>query len=241
MVTHTIIVALLAATPAASPEPSAAHEKSAAVQAVAPQRTAQQLRDAVHAAMRRQATTEGAEQQAAVRALAAVYREVTASTSLPQREQRELSTLVRSRLVRTSKALERQLAGARAAAENPPAQPTGRATGVQPPANRTILAQARGNLAGQQPGAAGQRGGAAGGFGPGAQIAGAAQSWNAQTNTNAQELIDLIQNTIAPASWDVNGGLGTIMYFAPAQVLVIRQTSDIHGQVGQAIGGLRRN
>jgi hypothetical protein len=232
MVTHTVIVALLAAMPAASPEPAAARE------ATASQRTAQQLRDAVHAAMRRQATAKGAEQPSAVRALAAVYRDVLASTSLPPREQRELRTLVRSRLARTSKALQRQLAGAGNAAEELPAR---RAADGGPPANWAILAQAQGNPAPGQLGAAGQPGGAGGGFGPAAQVAGAAQNWNAQTNRNAQELIDLIQSTIAPASWDANGGLGTIMYFAPAQVLVIRQTDAIHGQVGQAIGGLRRN
>jgi hypothetical protein len=30
---------------------------------------------------------------------------------------------------------------------------------------------------------------------------------------NAQELIDLIQTTIAPETWEINGGNGTIFYF----------------------------
>ena len=30
---------------------------------------------------------------------------------------------------------------------------------------------------------------------------------------NAQELIDLIQTTIAPETWEINGGQGTIFYF----------------------------
>jgi hypothetical protein len=30
---------------------------------------------------------------------------------------------------------------------------------------------------------------------------------------NAQELIDLIQTTIAPQTWEINGGQGTIFYF----------------------------
>lgn len=54
--------------------------------------------------------------------------------------------------------------------------------------------------------------------------------------SNAQDLIDLIQNTIAPESWDVMGGPGTIMYWEPGFALVIRQTDDVHEQ----IGGLRR-
>lgn len=54
--------------------------------------------------------------------------------------------------------------------------------------------------------------------------------------SSAQDLIDLIQNTIAPESWDVMGGQGTIMYWEPGFALVVRQTDDVHEQ----IGGLRR-
>ena len=54
--------------------------------------------------------------------------------------------------------------------------------------------------------------------------------------SNGQDLIDLIQNTIAPESWDVMGGPGTIMYWEPGFALVVRQTDDVHEQ----IGGLRR-
>jgi hypothetical protein len=61
----------------------------------------------------------------------------------------------------------------------------------------------------------------------------------AATERNAQQLIDIIQKAIAPGSWDVNGGRGTIRYFAPKQVLVIRQTGDIHDQIGAALQGLR--
>lgn len=50
--------------------------------------------------------------------------------------------------------------------------------------------------------------------------------------SNAQDLIDLIQNTIAPESWDVMGGPGTIMYWEPGFALVIRQTDDVHEQIG---------
>jgi hypothetical protein len=239
MITHSVILALLAAMPAASPENSP-EGAQATVDSVA-EPTAQQLRDAVHAAMRRQATAKGAEQQAAIRGLTEAYRQVVASTALPAREQQQLRTLVRSRLMRTSKTLERQLAKAQDGTMRQVRPLADQLANEQPPAKRAILAQAQGNPA-RQPGAAGaQPGRAAGQFGPGAQVAGAAQSWNAQTNQNAQQLIDLIQNTIAPASWDTNGGLGTIMYFAPSQVMVIRQTDGIHGKVGQAIQGLRRN
>ena len=45
-----------------------------------------------------------------------------------------------------------------------------------------------------------------------------------------------VQTTIAPESWDVNGGRGSIQYWPPGFALVVRQTDDVHEQ----IGGLRR-
>lgn len=57
---------------------------------------------------------------------------------------------------------------------------------------------------------------------------------------NADALIELIQATIAPQQWDVNGGESTIRYFAPKQVLVIRAPSRVHSSVGNVLGNLRR-
>jgi hypothetical protein len=56
----------------------------------------------------------------------------------------------------------------------------------------------------------------------------------------AQELIDLIQNTIEPDSWDVNGGGGTIRFFPQLNVLVIRNTGEVHYEVGGALDVLRK-
>jgi hypothetical protein len=78
-------------------------------------------------------------------------------------------------------------------------------------------------------GAAGNRGGQPAG--------GAANSPNAQQS--ARELIDLIQTMIAPDSWDTRGGPGSLRYFELGQVMVIRQTSEIHNRVGQALERLR--
>lgn len=60
-----------------------------------------------------------------------------------------------------------------------------------------------------------------------------------QTDFNAQQLIELIQRTISPDFWDVVGGPGTIFYYPQLQVLVIRATSEVHGQVGGVVGALR--
>lgn len=56
---------------------------------------------------------------------------------------------------------------------------------------------------------------------------------------NAQELIELIENVIAPGFWDTQGGPGAIRYFYPVHALVIRATSEVHEGVGGLVGGLR--
>lgn len=52
-----------------------------------------------------------------------------------------------------------------------------------------------------------------------------------------QRLIDLITSIVDPGSWDKNGGPGTIIYYAPARVLVVRNSAEVHATLS---GGLRR-
>lgn len=56
---------------------------------------------------------------------------------------------------------------------------------------------------------------------------------------NARQLIELIERTISPDSWEVNGGEGTIFYYSPLQVLVVRNTAEVHEGVGRAAGAIR--
>lgn len=53
------------------------------------------------------------------------------------------------------------------------------------------------------------------------------------------DLVDLIQRTIQPEFWDVNGGPGTIVYYRPLHCLVVRATSEVHHRLGGTIGALR--
>lgn len=53
------------------------------------------------------------------------------------------------------------------------------------------------------------------------------------------ELVELIESVIAPSTWEKNGGFGSIFYFAPLQVIVVRSTGDVHGDVGNVLGNLR--
>lgn len=57
---------------------------------------------------------------------------------------------------------------------------------------------------------------------------------------NSQQLIDVIQRCLAPTTWDVNGGQGAVRYYAPAQALVVRQTSEVHEQLQRIIPMLRQ-
>ncbi|HET6881711.1 MAG TPA: hypothetical protein VFI31_16225 [Pirellulales bacterium] len=57
---------------------------------------------------------------------------------------------------------------------------------------------------------------------------------------DGQALVDLIEATIAPQTWEVNGGQGTIRYWPAWHVLVVRQTDDVHEQIGGVVHGLRQ-
>jgi hypothetical protein len=53
------------------------------------------------------------------------------------------------------------------------------------------------------------------------------------------DLVRLIEHTIAPDFWEVNGGPGSIFYYAPLHALVVSATDDVHGHVGGVLDGLR--
>src|SRR5690606_36981616 len=54
-----------------------------------------------------------------------------------------------------------------------------------------------------------------------------------------ETLVELIQNTISPEHWDVNGGPGSIVYWPNLHVLVVRDSGEEHGRVGGLFDGLR--
>ncbi len=63
----------------------------------------------------------------------------------------------------------------------------------------------------------------------------------ALTADASQELVDLIHEVVAPHTWDVNGGKGAVIFFAPNHALVVRQTDDVHEALFDVVGRLRRN
>jgi hypothetical protein len=55
----------------------------------------------------------------------------------------------------------------------------------------------------------------------------------------AQALIDLIQATVRPETWEANGGQGRITYFANVHGLVVLAPEDVHDDLGSLIRQLR--
>ena len=55
------------------------------------------------------------------------------------------------------------------------------------------------------------------------------------------DLAELIRQTIAPETWDVNGGNGVIVYFPARRVLVVRQQSEVHWGLAGVLNQLHGN
>jgi hypothetical protein len=71
---------------------------------------------------------------------------------------------------------------------------------------------------------------------PGGPPAGAGAAGNADYGP---DLVDLIQRTISPGTWDINGGNGAIVYFSPLRVLVVSAPGTVHDQIDDVLGQLR--
>ena len=71
------------------------------------------------------------------------------------------------------------------------------------------------------------------------QLVGSATGLGGAAWDDGQTLVELIQATINPKFWDVNGGPGTIVYFAPLRCLVVRATAEAHHEAGGLVGALR--
>ena len=55
-----------------------------------------------------------------------------------------------------------------------------------------------------------------------------------------QSLIELIQQTVAPQSWNTVGGQGAIQPFATNLSIVVSQTQEVHDEIADLLQQLRR-
>ncbi len=199
---------------------------TASAPAVAPRRY-HQIESDLSAALRAETHAKTPEERAAaVRKMCDLYGELTADPRLEASDVlKSYRAKLWSRMTRIKRALEQRLA-----------RQSGGAPGRAPSQAETQAIQdAATSLASQMSYSSSTLGG------PSYVLAhsGAAFGGGAVTD-HAQELIDLIQRTISPQSWDVNGGQGSMFYYRPLMALVVRTTSEVHGDVGGLLEALRR-
>lgn len=109
---------------------------------------------------------------------------------------------------------------------SPTENPAAVAPSLKVAANRSVLAQRR-------PAVRVPRGGRAGAV-PGRAAAGR------QSTDQGEQLADLIQDTVRPPTWARNGGSGTIYYWRPGRTMVVRQSSEVHQEIGSVLRQLER-
>jgi hypothetical protein len=120
-------------------------------------------------------------------------------------------------------------------ATTPPAGPMG-----SPPANPMPGGGGGGGGGGFGGGLGGGGGGFGGGFGGGgAGLGGLLGGGGAAGDIppSAEQLIHVIHNPVAPSTWELNGGSGTITFYG--DMLVIRQTARTHREVEKVLKLLR--
>ncbi len=218
---------------------------TAVVSAVAPQDTAayspQQVRDAAAAALKRLDTAKGSDRAAAVKQLIDVYRQIGENQQLKPYERNRLGSQVRTRLERVANQLHFETK--RAAAHSAPAANT--VAKVQPAADAPDTVAGWINDVVGGPGdwilaqrVAGPAGGQAGAGGTGGN--GNGSDFDQMVNTNGAALVNLIQKTVAPNSWDVNGGAGSVTFYNNLRALVVRQTEEAQSDLDAVLNGLRK-
>ncbi len=222
MTTFLVAYALLAASPAnIDPPPVApaavpqavlpqAVEKTIEKGPVVPLRTGIELRDAARAALRRWARPRDEDAQAAAREFLVLFRELQADARLARVTREPLRRQVRGRLIALSRQIRILSAHRKRREKN------------EVPESVANAAERNGPLAQQ------------GGMG-GPMMGGAAFGRPGPNDDYGDELVELIQTTIAPASWDVNGGHGSIYYWRGGRAIVVRQTGENHRQIADVL------
>ena len=179
-----------------------------------------QLPRVVRAAIRSETQAAGTAHDAAVLRLVELARELDADVALPAGERRRLAAAVRRSLVRAEHRIKGESKSQ--ATEEVFAQLRDMRAPRAGVARNKARPGARGNL-------------------PGAGAVPAGESnFNRRTRERGQKLVELIQATVAPNSWDVRGGPGTIVYFDPTRSLVARQTLEVHEELAPVLGNLRK-
>ncbi len=187
-----------------------------------PIRKGKKLEAAVHVALRRWAKTDKSNAPSAAREFISVFNELKQDTSLARSTRLELGRQIRSRLIHLAEVIRKSNA----------------ANGISSAPPNLGDIQDRPNILGQMGGGMNQPGGMGnpGTRGSGRGFGGIPP--NGFQQDAGEELVDLIQKTISPASWDINGGPGSIQYWRPGHALVVRASEKVHEEIGGLLGQL---
>lgn len=196
--------------------------------------TGSRLRAAILAALRRWDRPSGHELEPAARAFLGLYQALQRDRQLPPASHRFLQAKLRSRLAELAERIDQQVAA--------------HANQASTPQTLAQLAN-RPNYLGQQRGPGGRSSGKGGGAGvrSGLGRRGTPSGQGPGGSTGATgpdvagwQLAELIRQTIAPSTWDVRGGPGTLYYWSAGRALVVRQTTDVHEEIADLLDQLER-
>jgi len=205
------------------------------------------LRGTVRAALKTAANAKDQDQEKAARALLKLYKDLEQDTSLNVTERASLRAATRYRLARLSKQVQSRIA------RDAGATPHGEQAGATPKPldNDTLGGEPQPGefqqfpVAAQQFAFPPQQNPWAGAMGAnrqgqfGLNVFGQPQ-FAQQDADYGQELVALIENTIAPDTWAVHGGEGTIYYFRPSHALIVNQSGNAHDQLGGLLRQLQK-
>lgn len=229
-----LAVLTVAVAPVEGAEAIAAPAATAQQPLVSP-RTGRELEEATRAALRRWAKVNDPDADQAAREFLVLHDELQRDEKLASALREPLRQKVRGRLMALAQQIARRLAIQRRLAEQ---------RGQQPPSVEAggVLAQwgGQGGMMGGGPMGGGMMGGGpmGGGMMGGGMMGG--PMIGPLVEDNGEQLVDLIQKTIAPATWDVLGGPGSIYYWRSGHSLIIRQTDEVHGDIVNLIEQLNR-
>jgi len=227
---------LLAISPGDTPLTEGSVETSADArpeEPLVPFRTGVELRDAAGDTLSRWARADDEQAAAAAREFLVLYRELQADDKLARTQRERLRTKIRGRLMALSVQIKKLAAIQRRLARQWRPKSVDAAT-----SGDGVLAQfgGFGGQGGMMGGGFGGRGGGMMGGGMGGGMGGPGMA----RDDYGDELVELIQTTIAPTTWDVNGGPGSIYYWRNQRAIVVRQMGDVHDQIGGLLEQMNR-
>jgi len=225
-----IAAALLGVTPVEAGTPqSVAPPAQVEQEPLVPPRVGIELRDATRAALRRWARPSDKEADLAARELLVLYKELQQDDEMARSVREPLRNKVRGRLQKLSQQIKKRTAIRKRLAKSK--RPKSVANTGQ-----DVLCQ-WGGFGGQGFGGQGFGGGAGGPMMGGMGFGAPGQK---RKDDYGEDLVELIQATIAPQTWDVNGGPGTIYYWRPGRSIVVRQMGEVHDNIGGLLEQLHR-